>query len=347
MRRSRIVVWGDHIHPMFLEALDALIENEEVPVELVGVVTSPLDKNRKGWSRPILSWKDFVRRVFRRLVSRFFGRTVTSRSGWLDMKEKLLAGGITILSPTQEEIRKDKALENQFRALNADIFLFVAYTEYVPKFIFDIASISINIHPSLLPNYRGSHPIFWALCNGDQEIGITAFKMDEELDAGDICISRKIKVIESKYKDSIYDLIPGETQSIINDVLVRVNNGDLHYTSQPKGDIKRYYSPSESNYEVDWNVWKVSRFYWMDKTSSGALWTKIKGHKVFFKNVKPLQEECIGVQGEILSIDDGGVKIKCKLGAVLVENIESGLLFSTKAKKVIDCLGIRVGDLIV
>lgn len=61
----------------------------------------------------------------------------------------------------------------------------------IPKFF------SIGVHPSLLPNYRGAAPINWALINGEKETGVTVFKINEHIDAGDIILQKKITIAES------------------------------------------------------------------------------------------------------------------------------------------------------
>jgi len=71
--------------------------------------------------------------------------------------------------------------------LKPDLFVVASFGLIVPKWVLDIPSIGpINIHPSLLPKYRGPSPIQWALWNGDAETGITFIRMNEKMDAGNI-----------------------------------------------------------------------------------------------------------------------------------------------------------------
>jgi len=75
----------------------------------------------------------------------------------------------------------------EIEAYNPDLFVVASFGLIIPKRVLDIPSIGpINIHPSLLPKYRGPSPIQWALWNGDVETGITFIRMNEKMDAGNI-----------------------------------------------------------------------------------------------------------------------------------------------------------------
>jgi methionyl-tRNA formyltransferase len=66
---------------------------------------------------------------------------------------------------------------------------------------------TINLHPSLLPKYRGAAPVQWALINGDSETGVTVQMINEELDAGDIVLQEKIEIDENINAGDLYDLV--------------------------------------------------------------------------------------------------------------------------------------------
>jgi methionyl-tRNA formyltransferase len=81
---------------------------------------------------------------------------------------------------------KDEAIK-ELEALKPDLFVVASFGLIIPKWALDIPSIGpINIHPSLLPKYRGPSPIQWTILNGDAETGITFIRMNEKMDAGNI-----------------------------------------------------------------------------------------------------------------------------------------------------------------
>ena len=83
----------------------------------------------------------------------------------------------------------------EFQRLNPDICIVAAYGKIIPKKYLDIPKFGfVNIHPSLLPKYRGPSPIKTATLNGDTETGVTIMKIDEEMDHGQILVQKKYKI---------------------------------------------------------------------------------------------------------------------------------------------------------
>ena len=98
---------------------------------------------------------------------------------------------LTILQP---EKLKDEHFLAQLKELQADLFVVVAF-RMLPKEVWKIPSFgTINLHASLLPNYRGAAPINWAIINGDEETGVTTFFIDEAIDSGKIIAQEKVKI---------------------------------------------------------------------------------------------------------------------------------------------------------
>jgi methionyl-tRNA formyltransferase len=100
------------------------------------------------------------------------------------VKDAALAHGITVLQPPT---LKDEAIQAELRAMGADAFVVVAYGKLIPKPVLDIPKLGcVNVHPSLLPKYRGASPMQFALDAGDAETGITIMLLDEGMDTGPI-----------------------------------------------------------------------------------------------------------------------------------------------------------------
>jgi methionyl-tRNA formyltransferase len=88
---------------------------------------------------------------------------------------------------------KDPDFHDTIKNHKADIFVIVAYGNMVPRTVYEMPPLkTINLHPSLLPRYRGAAPIEWALINGESETGITVQLINDKLDAGDIIEQEKI-----------------------------------------------------------------------------------------------------------------------------------------------------------
>ncbi len=95
-------------------------------------------------------------------------------------------------------------LSLMIRDLGADLFVVISFGLLLPKELIETPKfMTLNVHSSLLPRYRGAAPIHWALMNGDQETGVTVIRLVEKLDAGDILLQEKTKI---KPEDDIVSL---------------------------------------------------------------------------------------------------------------------------------------------
>lgn len=107
------------------------------------------------------------------------------------VKEQALQLGLEVLQPASV---KDPTLAATLAARPPDLFVVVAFS-ILPRPLLAIPRLgSINLHPSLLPAYRGAAPIIWAIANGEQETGITTFQLSPRIDAGHILLQRRFAI---------------------------------------------------------------------------------------------------------------------------------------------------------
>lgn len=120
-------------------------------------------------------------------------------------KETACCMNIPVLQPVS---LKDPEFQKAIEAFNADIFVVVAYGKLIPERVFSLPKLgTINLHPSLLPAYRGAAPVQWAIINGETISGITVQMINEELDAGDIVIQEKINISKDATSGDLYEEI--------------------------------------------------------------------------------------------------------------------------------------------
>jgi methionyl-tRNA formyltransferase len=119
--------------------------------------------------------------------------------------------GVAKTSILQPARIKDRQAIEQIRVLRPDVIVVVAYGQILPRDVLEIPRIAcLNLHASLLPQWRGAAPIQAAIAAGDHETGITVMYMDEGLDTGDILLQRKI------------DILPDDTGGSLHDRLARI-----------------------------------------------------------------------------------------------------------------------------
>jgi methionyl-tRNA formyltransferase len=114
------------------------------------------------------------------------------RTSMSPVKEAALRLGIPVAQP--ERVRRPEAVET-LRSLAPDLMVVVGYGQIIPQSVIDIPPHGIvNVHASLLPQYRGAAPIQWAIANGETRTGVTTMRIDAGLDTGDILLARDTEI---------------------------------------------------------------------------------------------------------------------------------------------------------
>ncbi|MCH5719164.1 methionyl-tRNA formyltransferase [Niabella hibiscisoli] len=105
----------------------------------------------------------------------------------------------------QPEKLKNPAFLEELRALKADLQICVAF-RMLPEVVWNMPPLgTINLHGSLLPQYRGAAPINWAVINGEKETGVTTFKLQHEIDTGDILLQESFPIRETDTAGTVHD----------------------------------------------------------------------------------------------------------------------------------------------
>ena len=118
------------------------------------------------------------------------------------VKKYALLQNLPVLQP--EKLKNPEFLD-QLRALKADLQIVVAF-RMLPEIVWNMPPMgTVNLHGSLLPQYRGAAPIHWAVINGEKETGVTTFKLKHEIDTGDILLQKKFPVGENETTGEVHD----------------------------------------------------------------------------------------------------------------------------------------------
>ncbi len=110
-----------------------------------------------------------------------------------DVKQCALDHNVPVFQPTT---LKMDAFTKKLKECKSDLFIVIAYGQFLPKAVLDISPLgAINVHGSLLPRYRGAAPINWAIINGEEESGLSIIRVNERMDAGDILSELPIAIM--------------------------------------------------------------------------------------------------------------------------------------------------------
>jgi methionyl-tRNA formyltransferase len=118
------------------------------------------------------------------------------------------------------------------RSLNADLQVVVAF-RMLPEVVWNMPPKgTINLHASLLPQYRGAAPINWAIINGEKETGVTTFKLQQEIDTGNILLQEKIEIGDNETAGELHDRIKEIGARLLVDTIKGLVEGTLQEVSQ-------------------------------------------------------------------------------------------------------------------
>jgi methionyl-tRNA formyltransferase len=137
----------------------------------------------------------------------------------------------------QPEKLRDPEFLGSLKALQADMFVVVAF-RMLPEVVWDMPlKGTINLHASLLPQYRGAAPIQWALINGEQKTGLTTFYINEHIDEGEILLQEEIEISHNMTAGELHDLMLQFSGPLIIRTLDGIAEGRLTAQAQ-RGNIK-------------------------------------------------------------------------------------------------------------
>jgi methionyl-tRNA formyltransferase len=146
-----------------------------------------------------------------------------------DVKKYATKNNIRLFQP---EKLKNKNFIDDLKVLNADLFIVVAF-RMLPKIIWEIPKKgTVNLHASILPNYRGAAPINWAIINGEKESGVTTFFINEKIDSGDVLLIEKTKIKDGQTAGELHDNLMEIGSKLIIRTISEIESGTLKSKKQ-------------------------------------------------------------------------------------------------------------------
>lgn len=167
-----------------------------------------------------------------------------------EVKEYAVEKNIKVYQP--EKLRENKEIVDILKDINPDVICVVAYGKIIPKEILEIPKYGcVNVHPSLLPQYRGSAPIQWAILNGDKETGVTTMYLDEGMDSGDIILQTKTPIDKDETSGELWDRLSKIGAELLVETLEKIENKTAPRIKQPK-EFTLAPMLEKSQAKIDW-----------------------------------------------------------------------------------------------
>ncbi len=146
-----------------------------------------------------------------------------------DVKNFALENNLNLLQPTN---LKDETFISELRDLNADLFVVVAF-RMLPKIVWAMPKHgTINLHGSLLPQYRGAAPINWAIINGEKQTGVTTFFINEKIDTGKIIDKQTVDIEQNDSAGVMHDKLMNVGAKLLSKTISQIKNGSYSETEQ-------------------------------------------------------------------------------------------------------------------
>jgi len=148
------------------------------------------------------------------------------------VKQYAVAHGLKVLQPTN---LKDETFLAELRALKADLQVVVAF-RMLPEAVWNMPPKgTINLHASLLPQYRGAAPINWVLINGEKESGVTTFFLKHEIDTGDVLFTEKVTLTGKETAGELHDRLMAKGAVLLVKTVKAVESG--RYNEHPQSEL--------------------------------------------------------------------------------------------------------------
>ena len=233
-------------------------------------------------------------------------------------KELALDLGLKILQP---ERVKDPHFIAQLEELKIDVIVVAAFGQILPPAILGMPPLGcINVHPSLLPKYRGAAPINWTIINGESKTGVTTYLMDEGMDTGPILLSRQVEIKEDDTAEELGEQLAALGGDLAQETVQGLKEKGLQPI--PQDEKGATYAPllKKADGLIQWEAATDrirNQIRGMLPWPVAFTWLKGKRMKLF----RGRTGDGAGAPGEITSLE-GGIEVACGTGSLVIEELQ-------------------------
>ena len=238
-----------------------------------------------------------------------------------DVKKYAVAHGLHLLQP---EKLKNEAFLDELRALNADLFIVVAF-RMLPVVVWDMPPLgTINLHASLLPNYRGAAPINWAIINGEKESGVTTFKLQHEIDTGQIIMRDKVAIRDDETVGELYHELMDIGKVVLLKTVDAIASGDYPLLPQDHiTDVKHAPKIFKDDCRIDWNRDATSIYNLIRGLSPyPAAWTTLQGKTLKIYTADKVIDQHGKPTGQVETDGKTNLRFTCADGHIVLKDLQ-------------------------
>jgi len=234
-----------------------------------------------------------------------------------EVKQVALEAGIPVYQP--EKLRDGTALA-LLQELAPELIVVVAYGRILPDEILNLPKYGcINIHGSILPKYRGSAPIQWAVINGDKTTGVTSMYMATEMDAGDIILTKETEIGEFETAGELFDRLAPMGAELLVETIEAIRAGTAVRHPQNPEEVSFAPPLSKENSPIRWNNSPrsiVKQIYGLQPWPGAVTTLDGTGFKIF--GAEYTNNHTDKKPGSLVSAGKSGIEVACANGETLL-----------------------------
>ncbi len=238
---------------------------------------------------------------------------------------KVLAEKHNIPVYQPEKLKNNEEIRKILKELNPDVSVVVAYGKIIPEDIIEIPKYkTINVHASLLPEFRGAAPIHRAIMEGKDKTGVCIMEITKELDAGDVYKCREVEILDEDDIVSLHDKLAEEGAKLLIEVLDEIETGKAKKTPQDHSKAT-YAKPIEKEEgKIDWS--KSAREIF-NQIRALKVWPKaftdFRDTQIKILDAKIVDEDSDENIGEIVKLEKGkGFIVQTGKGKLLITKVQ-------------------------
>jgi len=230
------------------------------------------------------------------------------------------------------------------RDLSPDLFVAVGYPNILKVDILSVPHIvAANFHASLLPAYRGKHPVFWALRHGERTAGLTVHVMDPGIDTGDILYQVRVRTRKDDTVGTLYDRIMDKSVKLVEQLVRDAPDESWSRQKQSEPGASYFSSVSEEDFRLDWRMDASTIRRWIAITP-GKCFSHLAGQQTFFTGAEEVPSPAGASPGELVAIGRTHCTIAAGVRAVRIRRARVGGAEERPAARLFRELGLSVGD---
>lgn len=238
------------------------------------------------------------------------------------VKEKALEYGLEVYQPLKV---KEPEFVEILKNFAPDVIVVVAFGQILSEEILNIPKYGcINVHGSILPEYRGAAPIQWSIIDGKEYGGVTTMYMAKGLDSGDMILKAKEKITENDTYGSLYDRLSVIGADLLIETLELIENGTAPMVPQNNDEATLAPMITREMEHIDWTKKGIDVVNLIKGLNPQPVaYTLLNGEKLKIWFVEEEKQNYNGVPGEIVDVRKKDFVVMSGEGAVAVKEVQA------------------------